>query len=119
VSLFWLEYRYHDGRFAGAVVLEATAPIIARMEAAVFGLDRELDFAGAHQIDAESARRIPDSMIGRLLDDADLRRLQQVLVSKKPPAPSVKVRPGHEPRRTSDAEPRRRSKPVPVQRRRV
>jgi hypothetical protein len=33
-------------------------------------------------------------MIGRLLDDGDLRKLQGLLVKKKPPAPSV-------PRRTA------------------
>jgi hypothetical protein len=92
VSLFWLSYRYRDGHAAGAVVIKATALIIARVQATVFGLDDGLDFAGAHEIDAESARQIPESMIDRLLDHRDLRRLHQLFLAKKPPAPSVKVR---------------------------
>jgi hypothetical protein len=99
VPLFWLNYRYPDGRFAGAVVLEATALIIARMQAAVFRLDDGLYFASGHEIDAVSAQRIPESMIGRLLDKGDLRKLHRMLIQKRPPAPSVKVRPVREPRR--------------------
>ncbi len=72
---------------------EATALIIARMQAAVFGLDDGLDFAGGHEIDDASAQQIPESMIDRLLDYPDLRRLHRLLLSRKPPAPSVKARP--------------------------
>jgi hypothetical protein len=112
VSFFWLNYHYRDGQFAGAVVIEATALIIARMQAAVFGLDFGVDFAGGHEIDHASAQQIPESMIGRWLDHADLRRLR-LLLTKKPQAPSVKVRPGGKPRRTDDTEMRRRPKPSP------
>jgi hypothetical protein len=31
-------------------------------------------------------------MIGRLLDDGDLRKLHRMLITKKPPAPSVRRR---------------------------
>jgi hypothetical protein len=31
-------------------------------------------------------------MIGRLLDDGDLRKLHQILIKKKQPAPSVRRR---------------------------
>jgi hypothetical protein len=43
-------------------------------------------------LDAESARQIPAAMVGRLLDDGDLRKMQRMLIKKKPPAPSVRRR---------------------------
>ena len=107
MSLFWLKYRHRDGRFAGAVVTEATALIIARMQAAVFGLDDGLDFAGGDRIDDASARRIPESMIDRLLDHRDLTRLHWQL--QLPWVPSVKVRPRRKRQRQSDREPLARS----------
>jgi len=91
------------------------ALIIARMQAAVFGLDDGLYFASGHEIDAGSAQRIPESMIGRLLDEGDLRKLHRMLMQKRPSAPSVKVRPVREPRRQrTGSEPR-----VPSVRRRT
>jgi hypothetical protein len=92
VSLFWLNYRHPNGRAAGVVVIESNALIHARLKAAVYGLDKGLDFAGAHELDQASAKQIPASMIGRLLDDGDLRKLQRMLIKKKPPAPSVRRR---------------------------
>jgi hypothetical protein len=80
-------------------VTEATALIIARMQAAVFGLDEGLDFAGGDKVDEVSACRIPESMIDRLLDHRDLSRLHWLLLTKMPPAPSVKVRPRRKRRR--------------------
>jgi hypothetical protein len=38
----------------------------------------------------ESAGEIPASMIGRLLDDGDLKKLHRMLIKKKPPAPPVR-----------------------------
>jgi hypothetical protein len=87
-----LEYRYPDGRFAGSAVIEASALISARMAAAVYGLNDRLVFASGHELDDASAHEIPENMIGRLLDDRDLRRLKHVLMPKKPPAPSVRCR---------------------------
>jgi hypothetical protein len=116
VSFFWMNYRYRDGQFVGAVVIEATALIVARLQAEALGLDWGLDFAGGHDIDDASAHQIPDNMIGRWLDYADLRRLR-LLLTKKPPAPPVKVWPGRKPQRT-DVEPRRRPKPASAPRRR-
>jgi hypothetical protein len=86
-------------------VTEATALIIARMQATVFGLDGGLDFAGGDKIDAASACRIPESMIDRLLDHRDLGRLHCLLLTEMPPAPSVKVRPRRKRQRQSDSEP--------------
>jgi hypothetical protein len=62
------------------------------MAAAVYGLNDGLVFASGHELDDASAHRIPENMIGRLLDDLDVRRLQQALMPKKPPAPSVQRR---------------------------
>jgi hypothetical protein len=56
----------------------------------VTGLDQGLDIAVGHELDEESARQIPDDMIGRLLDDGDLRRLERIITRKKPAAPSVR-----------------------------
>ena len=48
------------------------------------GADRGLNFAGAHELDAKSARQVPADMIGRLLDDGDIRKLQRAITPKKP-----------------------------------
>jgi hypothetical protein len=92
VPLFWLNYRHPDGRFAVVAVVEATALIQARMKAAVTGLDQGLDFVVGHELGEESARQIPADMIGRLLDDGDLRRLERIITRKKLAAPSVRRR---------------------------
>jgi hypothetical protein len=92
VSFFWLNYRYPEGQFAGAVVIEATALIIARMQASVFGLDEGLHFAGGRAIDDASADQIPESMVDRLLDHSDLRRLHRLFLTKKLSPQSVKIR---------------------------
>ena len=57
------------------------------------GADRGLNFAGAHELDAKSARQVPADMIGRLLDDGDIRKLQQAIAPKKPAALTVRRRP--------------------------
>ena len=91
MSFFWLNYRYPDGQFAGAVVIEASALIIARMQAAVFGLDEGLSFAGGRAIDDARVDQIPESMVDRLLDHRDLRRLHRLFLTKKLPPQSAKV----------------------------
>jgi hypothetical protein len=105
VSFFWLKYRYPNGQFAAAAVIEATSLVIARLEAAVFGLDDGLVFAGGYKIDDASARQIPESMIYRLLDPGDLHRLHQLWLTKKPLAPSVNGRQRRKRHRASDNEP--------------
>jgi hypothetical protein len=77
-----MKYRHPDGRFAGAVVIKSSALISARMAATVFGLDDGLEFVSGCEIDATRAERIPASMIDRLLNEDDLRRL---LFTRKPP----------------------------------
>jgi hypothetical protein len=49
------------------VVVESDDLIHARMKAAISGDDQGLDLDGAHQPDLESARQIPDGMVGRSL----------------------------------------------------
>jgi hypothetical protein len=49
VPLFWLNYRYADGRFV--VVLESAALIHTRIIAAVYGLDRGRDFTAGYELD--------------------------------------------------------------------
>jgi hypothetical protein len=90
-------------------VTEATALIIARMQAAVFGLDEGLDFAGGDKIDDASASQIPDRMIDRLLDHRDLSRLRWLLLTKTPPAPSGKIGPRRKRHPKSDSERQARS----------
>jgi hypothetical protein len=85
-----LTYRYPDGRAAG--VIESGDLLHARFKAALAGADRKLDFAFGHQLDSASADQIPANMMGRLLDDGDLRKLHRMLIKKKPPAPSVRRR---------------------------
>jgi hypothetical protein len=53
-------------------------------------------------------------MIGRLLDYRHLRRLHRLLLTEKPPAPSVDVRPRRKRQCRSDGEP-----PEPSVRRRA
>jgi putative SOS response-associated peptidase YedK len=86
VPLFWMKYRRANGSFAGAMVVESTALVIARMQATVFGLDEGLDFISGYEVGAASSEQIPASMIDRLLDERDLRRLHRILLSKKAPA---------------------------------
>jgi hypothetical protein len=88
-----LTYRRSDDRAAvSVVVIESTGILHARLNAALAGADRDVEFVSAHQLDPESARHVPANMIGRRLDDGDLRKLHRMLIKKKPPAPSVRRR---------------------------
>jgi hypothetical protein len=90
VPLFWLNYRHPRGRFAGAVVVESSSLVSARMAATVYGLNDRLEFASGHELDLESALKVPTDTLGRLLDDRELRKLSRMLLGpKKPPAPSL------------------------------
>jgi hypothetical protein len=60
------------------------------MKAEVSGADRGLDFAGAQELDAKSARQVPADMIGRLLDDGDIRKLHQAITPEKPASPTIR-----------------------------
>jgi hypothetical protein len=89
VPPFWLNYCHPDGhfdRFAGVVVVESYTH-----SGGVRG--RSGAFAGAHELDAKSARQVPADMIGRLLDYGDIRRLQRAIAPEKPAAAPVRGRP--------------------------
>jgi hypothetical protein len=60
--------------------------------ASLAGADQGLEFVSGHQLDPESAGEIPANMIGRFLDEGDLRKLHRMLIKKKAPAPSVRRR---------------------------
>jgi hypothetical protein len=92
LPVFWLNYRHSNGRAAGVVVIESGDLLHARLKAALAGADREIEFASGHQLDQESAGQIPVKMIGRLLDDGDLRKLLRAITPKKLPALSVRRR---------------------------
>jgi hypothetical protein len=87
-KLFWLTYRKSDGRAVG--VVESRGLLHARLKAALAGADRELEFASGHQLDPLNVERISANMIGRFLDDGDLRKLHRMLIKKRAPAPSVR-----------------------------
>jgi hypothetical protein len=74
------------------VVIGSRDLLHARLKASLAGADRGLEFASGHQLDPVSANQIRANMIGRFLDDSDLRKLHQMLIRKKPPAPSVRRR---------------------------
>jgi hypothetical protein len=88
VPLFWLTYHYPD--CPGVVVIESTGLLHARLKASLARADRGLAFVSGQQLDPVSAAQVPANMIGRFLDDGDLRKLQRMLLKKKPPAPSVR-----------------------------
>jgi hypothetical protein len=92
VPLFWLTYRDPDGRAAGVAVIESAGLLHARLKAALAGADRDLEFVSGHKLDQDSTPQIPQNMMGRLLDDGDLRKLHRMIIKKKPPAPSVRRR---------------------------
>ncbi|HWN51855.1 MAG TPA: hypothetical protein VNO18_18920 [Xanthobacteraceae bacterium] len=58
--------------------------VTARLKAALAGLDVGLDIANGNELDEASTAQIPAEMLGRLLDDRDLRRLQRTIMPKKP-----------------------------------
>jgi hypothetical protein len=66
------------------VVIESHGLLQARLEASLAGADRELEFVSGHRLDQESAGQIPANMIGRFLDDDDLRKLHRMVVKNKP-----------------------------------
>jgi hypothetical protein len=74
------------------IVIESSGLLHARLKAALAGADRDLEFVSGHKLDQDSTRQIPENMMGRLLDDGDLRKLHQMLTKKKPPVPLVRRR---------------------------
>jgi hypothetical protein len=69
---------YPYGRVGGVVVIESTSLLDARLKASLARADRGLAFVSGHKLDPISAAQIPANMIGRLLDNGDLRKLQRM-----------------------------------------
>jgi hypothetical protein len=90
VALFWLSYRHRDGSFAGAVMIESNALIYARMRVALSGADKGLAFISGDVLDPDSVGEMPSDLLGSLLDQSDLRKLERLLLKKKPPERSVR-----------------------------
>jgi hypothetical protein len=82
VRLFYLNYENADRR--AVAIVQAWSLIEARMRAALAGLDAGMEFVSGNELDEASSQQIPKEMIGRLLDDRDLLRLQRSIVPKKP-----------------------------------
>jgi hypothetical protein len=65
----------------------------ARKRAAVEGIDQGADFAEGHELDAETAARVPASAIGRMLSHEEgtalIRRLE-ARIPKRAAATSVR-----------------------------
>jgi hypothetical protein len=90
MSRYWLSYR-RDGGLVGAAVFEAQLPIEAKLKAAMAGLPDGFDCTC--ELLAQSTRRkIPKSMMSRLLGPAELAQLHVKLWAKKPAAKSVRRR---------------------------
>jgi hypothetical protein len=62
-----------------------------RLKALLSGADRRLGFASAQQLDPASSEQISANMIGRFLNDGDLRKLQPMLLKKNPSPRSVRT----------------------------
>ena len=95
VSRFWLTYRNSSGHPLGAVVMDSSNLIRARMRSAIEVIDQGALFAQGHELDRDTAERVPATAIGRLLGTEEaatlLRRLERG-ISKRPAAASVKRR---------------------------
>jgi hypothetical protein len=85
-----VDLQHPDGRASGVVVIESRGLLHARLKASPAGAYRGLEFASRRQLSPLSAELIPANVIGRFLDDDDLRKLRQMLTKKRPSAPSVR-----------------------------
>jgi hypothetical protein len=63
------------------------------MAAAVYGFNDRLEFASGHELDQESALKVPTDMLARLLDNGELRKLSRMLLSPQEARCTIAVAP--------------------------
>ena len=74
VSRFWLTYKSRN-RLVGAVILDSSSIITARMHAGMDGLDRGADLVEVHELDQATSALVPAKAIDRMLDPEEAEKL--------------------------------------------
>ena len=77
MPLYWLTYQ-RNARLAGVAIVPARSLMAARKRAAMDGLGIGMMFERGHSLDPQTAARIPQDRIGRMLsrkEAADLLEL--------------------------------------------
>lgn len=72
--LIWLVYRDAAGRRV-VMILRAGGIVLARLRAALSGLDHGNEFVEAHELDAKTAKRVPKSAIGKRLSQREAAKV--------------------------------------------
>jgi|SRR5450432_1448028 hypothetical protein len=93
VSRFWLTYCNSSGHPFGAVVMDSSNLMHARMRSAIEVIDQGALFAQGHELDRNTAELVPTAAIGRLLNQevaAKLIRRLERHIPKRPAAASVR-----------------------------
>jgi hypothetical protein len=94
VSRFWLTYCNSSGHPFGAVVMDSSNLMHARMRSAIEVIDQGALFAQGHELDRNTAKLVPATAIGRLLGTEEatrlLRGIESRMIPKRPAAASVR-----------------------------
>ena len=84
MPLFWMAYKTAMNAPIGVLIVEATDLLQARFRAAVFELDRGAEFAEGFALDADTAKLIPERLIGRMIPVATAADLLKEIESAEP-----------------------------------